>query len=147
MASSQPFTIRIKGDFIDKEAPTKSSGSVISPGYLVSRASDGTVIPHGVSGGAAEPLYAQENFLMGHDINTAYSSPDTCLLLAGKSGCEVQARVPASAAAIVIGDDLMSNGDGTLVKKTSTNVVVARALQAVNNSGGSSQAFIIVEIA
>jgi hypothetical protein len=54
----------------------------------------------------------------------------------------VYAWLPASAAAIVAGDFLASNGDGTLHKAvtgaTFLEAIVAQSTEAVNNSAGGT---------
>jgi hypothetical protein len=47
----------------------------------------------------------------------------------------------------VLGDPLVSNGDGTLKKGNgSTEFTIAYAAEAVDNSGGSGEVFIRVDI-
>lgn len=119
----------------------------IKPGHLIKKLSTGKVDGHATSGGVCAPIFAFEDRLSnrGGDGITAikglwdaYSADEKvphgyCL-----PGDIVQVWIPAGAAAIVIGDPLMSNGDGgNLVKQTSTNHIVAYAEEAVDNSGGS----------
>lgn len=145
-------TIALKGNGIRKEA--KVGASVITPGYLVELDSAGLAIPHGTALGTASPSFALENELFGYDIDVDYPVGDQLLYETFWSGQEVYALVAASAVAIVIGDFLDSAGDGTLKLVTtaaatadiSRNSVVARALEAVDNSGGGSEARIRVEI-
>ena len=72
-------------------------------------------------------------------IDVPYAVGETVRWFDG-SDCEVLALVPALAAAIVTGDDPTSAGDGTLKKANgTTDVVVARAAENVNNAAGPRQ--------
>jgi len=158
-------TIILKGErlHIRKEG---IADSAISPGHLVALAADGKFDVHGTAGGVAQRAFAIERELEGHysgrdpiagsPIDVAYAANDRLLYAVCAPGCEVYALVAPSAAAIVKGDKLESAGDGTLRKATAGNpsgtppvyagIVVAIALEAVDNSGNAaSSARIIVE--
>src|SRR5256885_16283889 len=84
---------------------------------------------------------------------TAYASGERVQVLFPQHGAEINALVPANAAAIVVGDLLVSNGDGTLKKATgaavtATNLrrVVARALEALDNSAVGTPARLRIEV-
>jgi hypothetical protein len=151
-------TVVVKGDPIYKEA---QAGGAINPGHLI-KFSSGNVVVHDTAGGNAAPMFARENDIIGDAWSDAYASGDTVLYIVGRQGDEVRARVAAAASAITKGDPLVSAGDGTLKKGTepqtidvaaTTTVsvyddrVVAYAMEDVNNSGGSAEVPIIVEIA
>lgn len=149
--SNNTIILRGQREVIRKEA---IAGGAITPGYLLERTSTGTVQAHSTAAHSAQLLFAVENEVVGNGITDAYAANDTVLMAACQSGVEIYALVPASAAAIVIGDFLESAGDGTLRKvatDTATdegerNSVVAVALEAVDNSGGGSAARIKVEL-
>ena len=155
-------TIMLKGDGIFKEA---NAGGAITPGHLIDRNSAGAVVVHATAAGnVAVPMFALEQDTVGNDIDTAYASGDRVQMVVPQPGSEVYALLPASAAAVVIGDLLESSGDGTLRKYTApsqavneggsatytiapkVNAIVARALEAVDNSGGGTAVRIKVEV-
>ncbi len=104
-------TILLKGRGVRKEGAT---AAILTPGELVQPNSAGTIAAHSVSGGRAAPSFLVENELLGSEITVDYVSGDNCVYETMSPGHEILALVPASAAAIVIGDELESNGDGTL---------------------------------
>lgn len=126
MAKSNPSTILLKGDPMPLEY---LADGAITPGHLVKLDSDGKVTVHATAG-AYTPVYiAREHETDGGDIDEAYAAADTCFIYHCKPGDEVYVLLPASAAAVVIGDLLESAGDGTFRK-------VAAAL--TDNSGGTA---------
>ena len=142
-------TIWLKGDGIVKEA---AAGGAITPGHLVNRNSAGAFVVHAGAEANAYPMFALEADFVGKDISSAYASGDRVQAVIPQPGSEIYGLLPAAAAAIIVGDELVSNGDGTLKKVTAAAVtvgnlrrVVARALEAVDNSGGGSVARIKVE--
>ena len=105
-------TITLKGNdlVIRKEG---IASVAITPGYLLERITT-TIRPHTTAGADAAPLFAVENDIVGDGIDVDYEVNDTTLFGVMPAGAEVFALLPASAAAIVVGDLLESNGDGTL---------------------------------
>lgn len=152
-----PNTILLKGEGIQKE---RAAGGTITPGHLVTLNSSNAVVVHATASGDVFPAFALEDEDVGKDLNTNYTSGQNVRYLIPERGSEIYALVPASASAIVIGDLLCSNGDGTLKKYAAqatneggsgtytiqTAGIVARALEAVDNSGGGSPARIKVEV-
>ena len=130
------------------------AAAAITPGYLCERTSSNTVQKHAGAGLTAAPMFALENEVVGGNIDTAYVALDTVLLGIFPPGTEIFALVAASASAIVIGDVLESDGDGTLRIQTADAATdaaqrrsaVAVAIEAVDNSGGGSEARIKVEL-
>ena len=144
-------TIIVKGSGVHKE---HQAAAAVSPGHLVEMASATTVQVHSTAAGNAVAAFARENEIFGSDVNTAYAVNDRVLYTVLPPGAEVYARVAAGATAIAVGDFLESAGDGTL-RRVATSAstsqaqrasVVAQALEAVDNSGGASEAFIKVQI-
>jgi len=150
MASTTPNTIILKGDGIRKEA---DAAGTITPGHLVEFDASGDLVVHATAGGNARKAFAVENDLIGNGITDNYVSGDRVQYNVFRSGDEVYALVPAGAAAIAIEAALESAGDGTLVNVGTatatggTDIVVAYALEAVDNSGGGTAARIKVEVA
>ena len=100
-------------------------------------------IVHATAAGAAAPLFAVENDILGKTINDAYAANDYVQAEYLPPGSEVLALVAAAASAIVIGNLLESAGNGTL-RIRGSGTAVAQALEAVDNSGGGSAARIKV---
>lgn len=151
-------TIFLKKRPLRKEAI--ASGS-ITPGMLIALDTAGKVKAHATAGGIAANAFAFENELTNYDghsgtnhtIDTAYASGDNVYYGVCSSGAEVYALVADGASAIVKGDYLTSAGDGTLKKAgagtpgtTFPDHAIAVALEAVDNSAGSDNARIIVEV-
>jgi hypothetical protein len=143
-------TIFLKGHGQIKEG---NAGGAITPGHLLIKNTSDAYVVHATAEGNAYPVFAMEKDFVGKDLSTAYVSGERVQALHAIPGDEVYALVPASALAIVIGDELVSNGDGTLKKVTAGAVavgnlrrVVATALEAVDNSGGGSPARIRVQV-
>lgn len=125
----------------------------ITPGYLCEQNAGGVEF-HARAAEFAVPTFAVEMELVGNDIDTDYLINETVLLAHPRSGDIVNALVAASAAAIVRGDLLESAGDGTLRIATAAAATtqleraatVAVAEEAVDNSGGGTEARILVRI-
>jgi len=116
--------------------------AAITPGHLV-EINAGLLRKHATADGNASPAFAREELTPNRTvttqaIDTPYPSGDTVQWMICRPGDLVYAWVPASAAAIVAGDFLASNGDGTLHKavtgSTFLEAIVATAAEAVNNS-------------
>lgn len=145
---SNARTILVKGDGLFKEA---LAGGTILPGHLIQQGSTGTVVVHATDSGHARKMFAVENDMEGNGIDVAYTSGDRVYYVVPQSGAEINALVAAGSAAIVIGDPLTSDGDGTLKKWAAgddedSGVIIAYAREAVNNSGGAEVARILVEV-
>lgn len=144
MASTIPNTILLNsvGHTHLKESP---ANGVITPGDFLERATDGDFQRQSSAGQAGPNLIAVENDLIGDEITDDYATGENVRANFLKNGDEVFAFVAASAAAIVIGDGLVFDGAGG-VKKVTAEVVVATALEAVDNSGGGSKERIRIEM-
>jgi hypothetical protein len=144
------------------EALSSSTG-VLTPGIFVEYDSDSKVKKHSAQGGTA--MVVLENRAVGGGIDETYSTGQTTYFYATRPGDIINAFVPASAAAIVVGDYLVFDGDGHLIKgdrnanltaatySTSSintaiknNQIVAIAKTAINNSSGTSKARITVQM-
>jgi hypothetical protein len=142
MSQSAPATVLLKGSPPVKEA---LAGGTITPGHLITRGSGNTMT---VAGAASEglPLFAVENDTVGKGITTDYASGDLVQYVVGQPGDEINALVPAAAAAIVIGDLLQAGAGGTVIKRTTTNKVFAIARTAVDNSAGGLAVRLRIEL-
>lgn len=127
--------------------------AAITPGYLVEQIAAG-VQKHSGAGLNATPTFAVEREMVGDGIDVDYAALDTVLLATARPGDIINAVLAASAAAIVRGDDLESDGDGTLRIATADaatdtaqrEAMVGRAEEAVDNSGGGTEVRILVMI-
>lgn len=153
-------TIRLKGSGLRKEGLV-ATGVTITPGMLVDTDSTGVIL-HGDAAENAVPAFAVENEVVGEGIDTDYVAESNCIYEVMQRGTEVHALVAASAVAIVEGDFLESDGAGMLrllvdepavadtvavgLISNSRAANVARAMEAVDNSGGGVPARIIVEV-
>lgn len=142
-------TIWLRGEGQTKELV---AAGAITPGHLIQRDVNGKFAVHNTAEGNATPIFALEKEYTGSTISTAYAAGEKVIGLFARNGTEVYALLPANAAAVVIGDELVSNGDGTLKKVTAAAVavgnlrrVVAKALEAIDNSAVGAVARIRVE--
>jgi len=136
---ASPKTILLKGAGRHEEYPADAA---LKPGHLLILNATGEVLKHATSGGVGECMIAKEDALQGKTIADAYAAGDIVMVDIPAPGDWRYIRIPAAAAAIVKGDFLMSNGDGTFVKRTAANHVFFQAEEAVDNSAGGAEAFI-----
>lgn len=142
------------GQSVHNEA-LSAAASAIAPGDLVEELAAGTVQEHSGAGLNAQKLFALTNLANGSDIDAAYAVGETVRYGAFNSGQKVFGRVAAAASAIVIGDALESDGDGTLrilttdaaTDDTQRDSIVGYALEAVDNSGGGTVVRIKIRVA
>jgi hypothetical protein len=111
MTTPNRIVLKSKGWY--EEAPALAA---LSPGHLLMKDSTGKIKKHNAAGGRAERLWAIEDALQGKTITDAYAADDIVRHQVAFPGDLMLSRVPAAAAAIVFGDALISNGDGTLIK-------------------------------
>lgn len=95
-----------------------AAAGTIKPGHLLQWGSAGMLVVHATYAGKAERMFALEDYLQGNVITTAYASGDLVFVYDALPGDIINARCPANAVALVTGDNVISNGDGTLVKAT-----------------------------
>lgn len=144
----------INGEPVNNEALAAAS-SAIKPGHLVEELAAGTVQEHSGAGLNAQKLVALTDTPVGGTIDDAYAVAATVRYGAFNTGQKGFLRVAASASAIVIGNVLESDGDGTVRIATADaatdtaqrDAIVAYAVEAVDNSGGGTEVFIEVRFA
>lgn len=144
MAKLNPEVISLKGEPIFKEG---QSSSAISPGYLIEFGGSKDLQPQSTAKENCRRAFALENDLLGKGIEDDYGTDERVRYGSFHAGQEVYAKIPASAAAIVKGDALEATGDGTLRKLTTGGAVIAYSLESKDNSSGTTETFIKVEIA
>src|SRR5262252_5694960 len=121
-----PNTVLVGGS---PNVPQERTGSEsMTPGMLVeivpSGGQAGQLRKHATAQGNAAAWFAREALTpdrtagggLANPIDVTYQIGETVRWFQCRPGDEVYAIVPANAPAIVAGDDLVSNGDGTLKK-------------------------------
>lgn len=111
--------IQTGGDYVREELLTAET---ITPGHLCERYNaSGTqkVRKHSTAKGWAERMFAVEDALQGRTIDDNYASGELVSLNVAKPGSKIQA-ILYPGTAYVIGDKLMSKGDGSLQKISGT---------------------------
>jgi hypothetical protein len=136
-------TILLKGDGQMVEG---NALAAITPGHFLRRTAvaDQLATVNAV-GADVPPMVAMEYDIIGRDINDAYAAGERVISCIPERGAWVYALLAAGAAAIARGDMLECAADGTL-KIYAAGKRMARALEAVDNSGGGAPARIRVEI-
>lgn len=125
-----PKRIHLLGDGRHEEGV---AGGTVKPGHLVALNSDGEIVVHPTSGGPAEALFALEDALQGRTIDTAYAADDVVAIVVAEKGDVVYAWLNVGES-VAKGDYLVSNGDGTLQKRSSSEIAVAVSLDTLNLS-------------
>jgi len=113
--STTKNAIHLGGEFRREEA---IANVAITPGMLCEFMSTGKVKPHATAGGRGLKLFAVEDALQGHAIEDDYAAAALVSMNDYVSGAKVQGLL-AAGVAYVIGDEVVSAGDGTLQKASS----------------------------
>jgi len=128
------------GDFRREE---RLAAGTISPGMLLTIDSDGAVLAHDTEGGLAGRSFAEVDALQGNTLDDDYSADDLVSINIEMPGSECQAFLKAGEN-VVIGDKLVSAGDGTLIDANSVSSgvtivqYIAIALEALDLSGSGA---------
>ena len=137
MAKTNPRTILLKGEVNRRQS---DAAATITPGDLLELTSSGTVQRHSDARGFAGLRYfAVENDIVGDGIDDNYAATEAVQYQAARPGEEILASI-ADGEVIAIGDMLISNGSGKLIKSdeesagTHTQSIVAVALAALDLS-------------
>lgn len=141
---------------IDPVARTteRPASEVILPGHLLQLTSADNFQKNDDTSFNTLPVIALQRDFEGQGVNPgnasgeySYVSGDQVVGGVFRPGDRVLLRVPASATAIVIGGTLKAATGGTVVNTTaSTDVAIAIALEAVDNSGGGSEVYIKAQL-
>lgn len=105
-----PQTILAAGDYQQDEYT--ADGAALTPGHLVEETANG-VAPHGTAAGAADPYFVREHTETGMGVDDDIPAGSNAKVLMPTRGSRVRARI-AAGENVTEGDDLVSNGDGTL---------------------------------
>ena len=125
-------TIRLAGPDGVQEEFKVASGATIKPGMIVRRTSATECNVHNVSGGAGASLIVHENALVGLGVDDSATAAGDVFAEYVIPGAKRYARLKASEN-VAVGDQLISGGDGTLIKTTGTpSKVFAIAEEASN---------------
>jgi hypothetical protein len=124
--------IHLIGEARQEEA--RAAGT-ITPGMLVLRGSAGTLVAHSAEAGYAERAFAIEDALQGRPISTNYTSGELVLYNLELPGNVVNALLKAGNNYLV-GDQLVSAGDGTLIvlAQISSGVTVKQVIGVVETA-------------
>jgi len=106
--------VHAKGPFLYEEYIADEAG--IKPGHLVKLLQNGQIIRHDVEQGRNERMFAQEDALQGKTIGDTYAISTLVGVILPNIGSWVQALL-ADDETVVVGDWLVSNGDGCLRKE------------------------------
>jgi hypothetical protein len=142
-------TVVLKGRLHQRHEEYNAS-AVMNPGYLckmigtVGLNGAGEIEPHPTSGGGWPLYFAKEEGLIGEDINFAYAVGDLVGVHIPERGDQINAKVASSATAILLGDPITSNGDGTVRKASGSDVIFAFAQMPLPSTSGEQ--FLIIEI-
>jgi len=122
------------------------AGAAITPGHLIQRYnSSGMKLRKHATAGAAGAMYALNQSMQNKGLSDAYAAGDLVEAVIFQRGASVYAFI-ASGNNIANGDALTSNGDGSL-KAAGSGVVIAYALEAVDNSAGATAVRLRAEVA
>lgn len=135
----------INGNSIHSER-LSAAATAIAPGHIVEELAAGTVQEQSTAGAEAQKLVALSNLASGKSIDDVYGVAETVRYGAFHAGQEVYLRVAVGTAAIASGAGVEPLGDGT-VRTLAAGTRFATALEAVDNSAGSADLFILVRIA
>lgn len=134
--------VHLIGEFRHEE---ELAAGTITPGMLVELESTGDVQAHSSEGGVAARAFAEVDALQGNTLDDDYSADDLVMINVEIPGSECQAFLQAGQN-VVIGDLLISAGDGTLIEngQESSGVTVydyiAVAREALDLSGSAAVA-------
>lgn len=132
--------IHLIGDWRREEA---LAAEIIKPGYLIEETSAEKYQAHSTEGGRAERIVADIDTLQGNGLSDSYAVGDLVAACVENPGNEVQMFLK-SGENVVVGDELISAGDGTLIKNGSeasgitVKQVVAWAREAKNLTGSGA---------
>jgi hypothetical protein len=108
---NQKKSIRVK-DFSDIQEEFIANAA-LSPGHLVEIMYTGLIRKHVTAKGNALKMFALEDELQGKGVDDAYAAGDPVQVMIARTGDRVNA-ILADGETAVIGNWLVSNGDGTL---------------------------------
>jgi len=131
------YSIIVTGDGTQYEA---IANAAITPGQFVELLSTGKVQKVAAAGGDVERLLAIEDYLQGNDVADDYDAADKVMYRAFGRGDKVYA-ILADGENAAIGSNLVMAGAGEVkVADTSTETIIAKAVEAVDASDSAATA-------
>jgi hypothetical protein len=140
MAKLKSETIILKGEPNLFEG---AAAAVLKPGHVV-QYTGLTFSKQSVALKKTPLRVVTEQDLIGKGIESTIPSGENVTVHFATPGHIVQAMLPASAAAIVKGDQLEMKGDGTL-RKITTGAAIAEAWESLDNSANAAEVLIQVQ--
>lgn len=137
-------TIVLKG-VLSQYREEKPANAALSPGHFVELMSTGKVRKNTIVAGVIPLAIACEDSLQGKTIADAYAADAPVQIHIPRPGDILNCRLPAAAAAIVVGDRIEMVTAG-VVQKLASGVAIGLAEEAVDNSAGGAEVFIAVKI-
>ena len=141
-SQTNPKTVELYGHGIQREAEADGS---ITPGMLVEREGSDKVKAHGTEGGNAAPSFALPFGMTGRGLEDEYDDEDQVVFSTYTPGSGIYALLDGGED-VDAGDFLTSAGDGSLKEAAAGDVIVAQALDDVDNSGETDPVRIRVEV-
>lgn len=136
-----PQTVLAAGDYQQDEDVATAE---LLPGYLVEETANGFA-PHGTAAGVAEPRFVREHQETGMGMDDAIPADSNAKVLMPTEGSRVRARIAADET-ITKGDDLVSNGDGTLRAAAGDGTEEAGYVATAYEDGGLAGEVDIVQV-
>lgn len=122
------------------------AAGVIKPGHLIERDANGEyTVFNNAAGTVAQPIFAKHDYLQGKTIVDAYADDDVVLFVHAVAGDVVLARLKINND-VANGGLLMASNDGSLVPHTGTNIAIGVAREAIDNTPGTAEEFVRVEV-
>ena len=140
---SDPETIILKGTPIFKEGKTDEK---LSPGHIIEIGGTEDIQKQSTAQQDCQRNIVVENDLDGKTIEDEYAANARVFYGTCQPGVEVLARVAAAAPAITKGNFLEAKGDGTVRKLTAGGTAIGIALEALDNTAGTKEVFIQMEV-
>lgn len=139
MTTALARTIHLQGELGHKEELVVAAGQTIKPGYLVKLTSTREATVHSTAGGFGLPLLVHEDEYQGDATTTggvavAYTAGTPCFAYYCEPGDLKYVALKASEN-VVIGDILISGGDGTFIKTTGSPTQAFCIAEEASNTG------------
>lgn len=127
--ANKTILLDANGDRGHDEAP---AAAALSPGHLITKDSNGAFAKHASLGNFADKCFAKEDAYRGKTTADAYATADTVFAHYAVTGERVNALLKPGVS-YAKGDELISAGDGTLMKRTaaSTTTLVKQVIAKV----------------
>lgn len=126
-----------------------NANEALLPGQLVEYiavSTENKIRKHATAGGPAAAMFVKEQDMHNRSVTeSSYANNDLVEIIAAQPGAKIWALIPDEAN-VAAGAYLTSNGDGTLKVAATTDIRIAVADEAVNNTGGTGAVRIRVTV-